>query len=488
MDSEPCVTCKGDDFIEFKAEGDLVCRNCGTVKESRLIDERSEWRTFSDKDKDTTDPNRVGGPTNNLVEGLTTTIGRERNDGGLSYTLNRIHARTNNPDRPLQAAFKEVARMTELLKVNQVGGERGEGGGKACVYVARGGVGHVGVARMTELLKVNQVVKDRACEIYKEVVEAKSLKGRSIKALAASCLFWACRQEKQPRTFKEIVAVLGNDVSKKEIGKCFKDLQQLKKDELHKQGASADALASTMNQTVQEPREFALQYGNKLGLEFKLRKVAEDIARASKPPERRMPWDGRTPTSIASAVVFITMTMAEIKKDAEEARAGGTSGGARAIKALADAALTRVALVSQVAEATIRAAYKDLFPYIPDLLPKGWATQEEIARMPNPDGRIVAAAWPQQQQAAAAPAAPPAAPSAATQQAHQAAAAVAAIAQQAQQVAAAQHAQQMAAAQQVAARMGAGVTPHNLTAALTAFAAAAVQRAAAAAQGGANGQ
>lgn len=30
------------------------------------------------QDKDTTDPNRVGGPTNHLLEGLTTTIGRER--------------------------------------------------------------------------------------------------------------------------------------------------------------------------------------------------------------------------------------------------------------------------------------------------------------------------------------------------------------------------------------------------------------------------
>ncbi|GIL83155.1 hypothetical protein Vretifemale_11970 [Volvox reticuliferus] len=361
MDDEPCVTCQGVDFVEFKSEGDLVCRNCGTVKESRLIDERSEWRTFSDKDKDTTDPNRVGGPTNHLLEGLTTTIGRERNDGGLSYALNRIHSRTNNPDRVLMAAMKEVGHMCELLKVNGV-------------------------------------VKDRAMEIYKEVVEAKSLKGRSVKALAASCLFWACRQEKQARTFKEIVAVLGNDVSKKEIGRCFKDLQQIKKDELQKQGASADALASTMNQTVQHPAEFVRNYCNQLRLEFKCKKLAEEIAQNAKPADRRVPWDGRTPTSIASAIVFIAMVLWEIKKEENQSpnQAAGSLpafASLKAAKARADAAMQKVAIISSVAEATIRAAYRDLFPHISQLLPapsdkpEERITLEMVAKLPNPDPR-----------------------------------------------------------------------------------------------------
>ncbi|KAG2426274.1 hypothetical protein HXX76_013031 [Chlamydomonas incerta] len=376
MDTEFCITCRGDDFVEFKSEGDIVCRKCGTVKESRLIDERSEWRTFSDKDKDTTDPNRVGGPTNHLLEGLTTTIGRERNDGGLSYALNRIHARTNNPDRLLVNAFKEVGRMCDLL------GVRG-------------------------------AVKDRACEIYKEVVEAKSLKGRSVKALAASCLFWACRQEKQPRTFKEIVSCLGNDVSKKEIGRTFKDLQQLKKDELHRQGAAADALASSCNQTVQHPAEFVRTYSAQLRMDFKWRRLAEDIATAAKPADRRMPWDGRTPTSVASAVVLIAMALAEIRKDTEAA----AGAGGRSVKARFDEALSKVAVVSSVAEGTIRGVYKDLFPHLRELVPAEAVRDEELQRLPNPDWRNAGPqpAAQQQQQAAAAAAAPaaPAQPQAA---------------------------------------------------------------------------
>ena len=50
--------------------------------------------------------------------------------------------------------------------------------------------------------------------------QEKQLRGRANDAVAAACLFIACRQEEVPRSFKEICAVSRH--SKKEIGKCFK--------------------------------------------------------------------------------------------------------------------------------------------------------------------------------------------------------------------------------------------------------------------------
>lgn len=49
---------------------------------------------FTLQDKEGTDPNRVGGPTNPLLEGggLSTIIGKGR-DGDNSYMLNRLHTR-----------------------------------------------------------------------------------------------------------------------------------------------------------------------------------------------------------------------------------------------------------------------------------------------------------------------------------------------------------------------------------------------------------
>lgn len=44
--------------------------------------------------------------------------------------------------------------------------------------------------------------QDRANELFKQVHEQKSLKGRSNDAIASACLYIACRQEGVPRTFK----------------------------------------------------------------------------------------------------------------------------------------------------------------------------------------------------------------------------------------------------------------------------------------------
>lgn len=44
--------------------------------------------------------------------------------------------------------------------------------------------------------------KDRANQLFKQVHEQKSLKGRSNDAIASACLYIACRQEGVPRTFK----------------------------------------------------------------------------------------------------------------------------------------------------------------------------------------------------------------------------------------------------------------------------------------------
>jgi len=103
------------------------------VLESHLIDERSEWRTFTDSDKTGADPNRVGGPTNKLLEGggLSTVIGKTQGDGGASYALGRLNARTNYQDRVLINAFTEISTMCR--KLNLV-----------------------------------EKIKDRACELYKE--------------------------------------------------------------------------------------------------------------------------------------------------------------------------------------------------------------------------------------------------------------------------------------------------------------------------------
>jgi hypothetical protein len=63
------------------------------------------------QDKESADPNRVGGPVNHLLGdgGMGTTIARMPNDGGLSFQLARTQARTNTRDRPIQEAQRQIS-------------------------------------------------------------------------------------------------------------------------------------------------------------------------------------------------------------------------------------------------------------------------------------------------------------------------------------------------------------------------------------------
>ena len=89
------------------------------------------------QDKQGADPNRVGGPTNHLLSdgGLSTVIAGASNktNNALTSSLQRLQSRSGGgADRSLQSAFRAISQMCEKL----------------------------GLVR---------IIKDRACELYKQV-------------------------------------------------------------------------------------------------------------------------------------------------------------------------------------------------------------------------------------------------------------------------------------------------------------------------------
>src|SRR3954469_9019569 len=185
-----CPDCKNPvpNIIEEFASGDLVCGDCGLVLGDRIIDTRSEWRTFANDEGD--DPSRVGQAANPLLEGsqLDTIIGRRDGGTGVAKDLNKVHGRATaiKGERNLVQAYKEISSMCEAISLSKL-------------------------------------VSDTAKQLYKRVDDEKLLRGKSSDAIIAACIFIACRQEKVGRTFREICSL--TRVPKKEIGRCYKALQ-----------------------------------------------------------------------------------------------------------------------------------------------------------------------------------------------------------------------------------------------------------------------
>ncbi|KAJ3219258.1 transcription initiation factor IIB [Dinochytrium kinnereticum] len=190
-----CRDCRNPvpNIVENFKDGDLVCGDCGLVLGDRIIDTRSEWRTFSN-DEGGDDPSRVGAAGDALLGGMNyleaTTISYKDGGSGAAKELSRVHGKVTNVkgEKSLLSNFRSIQTMCERM-----------------------GLG--------------KVVVDSAKQLFKRVEDSKILRGKTHDAIMAACIYIACRHHAVTRTFKEICNV--TNVSKKEIGRCYKQLQQL---------------------------------------------------------------------------------------------------------------------------------------------------------------------------------------------------------------------------------------------------------------------
>ena len=113
------------------------------------------------QDKESVDPTRVGGPTNHLLSdgGLSLVIGdatKGTGNAALTQAIRRAQDRGGNPDRGLLVAF-----------------------------------GHIG--RLCTALGLVKSIQDRACEVFRDYFESKSIRGRGLAAVCAAVVYIACR-------------------------------------------------------------------------------------------------------------------------------------------------------------------------------------------------------------------------------------------------------------------------------------------------------
>ncbi|EDO36932.1 predicted protein [Nematostella vectensis] len=309
MTREKSVACRHHPdapLIEDYRAGDMICSECGLVVGDRVVDVGSEWRTFSNE-KATSDPSRVGAAQNPLLSGgdLSTLI--EKPSGGNADIEG--FARTHNSrsgmsgaDRSLMNAFREISIMADRINLPRK-------------------------------------IVDRANQLFKQVHEQKSLKGRSNDTIASACLYIACRQEGVPRTLKEICAI--GKISKKEIGRCFKLI-------LKHLETSVDLITSG---------DFMSRFCSNLTLPLSVQKAATYIAR------RAVELDlvaGRSPISIAAAAIYMASQASEEKRSQKE-----------------------IGDIAGVADVTIRQSYRLLFPKARELFPADFKFAVPIERLPS---------------------------------------------------------------------------------------------------------
>ncbi|KAI0797005.1 cyclin-like protein [Abortiporus biennis] len=280
-----CPNCRdpNPDIREEFSSGDLVCGACGLVLGDRVVDTRSEWRTFANDEGD--DPSRVGAATDPLdgSEQLETVISFRDNGTGISRELQRAASRGNGSrsERNVAQAFRDISSWCDQFSLPKT-------------------------------------ISDIAKQLYKRSDEEKLLRGKPLEAVIAACIFIACRQAHVPRTFREICNL--THVSKKVLGQCYKALEQAFN---LTPGASADRNATPNG--VTGPEDLLVRYCNHLDLPPNVQPICSDII--IKARELAIA-DGRSPVSIAGGAIYFTCHLLGKPKSAREISAvAGVSEG-----------------------------------------------------------------------------------------------------------------------------------------------------------------
>jgi len=303
-----CPTHPNAFLVEDYRAGDMICPECGLVVGDRVVDVGSEWRTFINESNGQ-DRCRVGAAENAFLAGtdLSTMVGSDRASGsGLDlqgYSRYQNRSSMSGSDRSLLNAFREIQTMANRINLPKT-------------------------------------IIDRANQLFKQVHDQKSLKGRSNDAIASACLYIACRQEGVPRTFKEICAI--SKIPKKEIGRCFKLILR--------------TLEATVGLVTSQ--DFMSRFCSNLTLPSVVQRAATHIAR--KAVELDL-VPGRSPVSVAAAAIYLASQASEDKNKKSQKDIGDIAG---------------------VADVTIRQSYRNLVARAKDLFPPDFVFHTPIDSLP----------------------------------------------------------------------------------------------------------
>lgn len=314
-----CPECKTypANIVEEYSSGDSVCTDCGLVLGERIVDTRSEWRTFSSDDPNGADPSRVGEASNPLLNGAQLETQIEFQPGNAGAELLRAHKKSGDSDlnRGLLAAYAEIGAFCEVIQITQ----------------------HVSTT---------------AKSLFKLVHDNKIFRSKQHSAVIAGCIFIACRQCGVPRTFTEIFAL--THIPKKEIGRIFKLLEKFftthsvaKAISLAKPGEEADKSQEYALTTATAAHALMIRFCNSLNLGPKVTNMAEEVAKRVAQNEVLA---GRSTLSCSGAIIYMVSNLMDDRRSVKE-----------------------VAETVGVGQSTVRTAYKKLYANRAEVIDPTWA-------------------------------------------------------------------------------------------------------------------
>ncbi|HDI03027.1 MAG TPA: hypothetical protein ENF67_00590 [Candidatus Pacearchaeota archaeon] len=281
-----CPECGSTELVYDDQRGEIICARCGLVIEEKMIDVGEEWKRFEEGEK----KGHVGAPLSlqKFDQGITTNIG-ELSD---IYQL---------------GSEKKIRKYFRLKKWQE----------RVSTSIERNlRLAMAELRRVASVLDLPNFVKEEASRLYNLVLQRGLVRGRSMEANVAACIYAACRSYNLPRTLDEISAA--SDVDRKDIGRTFR------------------FIVRKLNLKIKpsDPRDYIARFASMLHLSPK---IQSDALKLLKRKEVSELTSGRGPSGIAAAALYIAALLNDEKRTQRE-----------------------VADVAGITEVTIRNRYKEL--------------------------------------------------------------------------------------------------------------------------------
>jgi len=249
-----CTICNGRLVSDFD-NSEKICSMCGIVMRDDHGSSVNEIDSSS-----TTNITKNDGPTSIMMYdiGLPSIIDRKNVDANGKH----IHG-------------PEIEKMRRLNKFTISGNSKTKNLNKAINEIRR----------ITEIIGFNALIAERACYIYRKILNRGAIRGRSITGIVGATICVACEEMNIPFSIDKIVG-LTNNSTKKSITHYYKFiLRQL-----------------GMNNRVISPLHSISPIAKKAGLSTKTeRKALEILEQVNRDPI----LSGKKPVSIAAASLYL---------------------------------------------------------------------------------------------------------------------------------------------------------------------------------------
>lgn len=287
-----CPECGNIKLIKDYQRAEIICFNCGLVIRSKMIDMGPEWRAFDGEQREKR--GRVGSPTTLILH-----------DKGLSTMIDwRNKDSFGNDINPRKRA--QISRLRKWQRRIRISDATERNLAFALSEMDR----------ISSYLGLSRNVREAAAMLYRQAVNQRLIRGRSIEGVTAAAIYAACRKCKVPRTLDEIAGV--SQVGKKDIGRGYRFI--------------ARELAIKVPPT--NPIDYIPRFSSELKLNGNVQSRAVEILKQA---IKFGLTSGRGPTGVAAAAIYVASVIENERRTQRD-----------------------IAEVTKITEVTVRNRYKEL--------------------------------------------------------------------------------------------------------------------------------